>query len=485
MLLFETIFITPLPANVSLFAAGIASGWNSPTIPRLMAADSPLHVSSSTAAWLIQIPLLGEVLSSLPVAWLSDRLGPKHTLLLSVLPFTAAAALVSRADSLALLFGGRCLFGCAYGIVFTVLPVYLGEIASDRIRGLLVATQVVLFRSGILFTYALAPYVSIEAMACVTALAALVFLLAFVWMPDSPYFLLGHGDRQAARDSLQRLRGGLGLVDVELELDEIERTVRQCAVTTTKMGDGHSGCGVLRRTCAELLAADNRRCLVILLGTAAIVPLSGSEVVVEYAQRIFESIPETRAHCGLDAAQTSIVLAVVQLLAAVVGVCSVDWVGRKPLLIGSSAVAGLCTATVCAYFVHGSGARMAAAPGHGGSTEMAVLAVVALMLFQAAFNAGIDTVTYTLVGELFPANLKAQLSALYLVVVSLLTVAVGKLFQVTSDRWGSEWPFAVFSVCSFAFAAFAVWLIPETMGRSLADIRRELSGESRTDEEHR
>lgn len=454
-----------------MFAAGIASGWNSPTIPRLMVADSSLAISSATAAWLIQVPLLGEVLTSLPAAWFSDRLGPKHTLLLSVLPFIGAAALVASADSIVLLFCGRWLFGCANGIVFTVLPVYLGEIASDRIRGLLVGTQVVLFRSGILFTYALAPYVSIETMARLTVVPALIFLLAFVWMPESPYFLLEHGDRSAARKSLLRLRGRRDTVDVELELADIECTVRQDGMLV--MG---SNWELLRRKCAELVTVDNRRCLVILLGTAAIVPLCGSEVVVEYAQRIFESMPEAHVHSGLDAAQTSIVLAAVQLVAAVVGVCAVDRVGRRPLLIGSSAVTGLCTAVVCAYFVHSSAA---AADGSHGATEMAVLAVVALMVFQAVFNAGIDTVTYTLVSELFQGNLKAQMSAVYLVVVALLTVLVGKLFQVTSDRWGSEWPFAVFSLCSFAFVGFSSFLIPETMGRSLGDIRRELRGDDR------
>lgn len=471
-------------ANLAILAVGISAGWSSPTIPRLgvdptLAPICNFQISTSTAAWLIQMPLVGEVLVSLPTAFCAQRFGPKRTLLLCGPPLGFGALLVGMADNVALLFGGRLLSGIGTGIVFTVLPIYLSEIAGQRIRGVLCGAQTVLYKLGILVTFSLAPYLPLRHMAAISAVPAFVFALIFVYMPESPYWLIENGHRTAAAQSLKLLRGASSTADVQSELTDMEATVKKAPGRGAVAADGTeqpklSGFG--RAVFAELFSQDNRRSLWILLGTASIVPLCGSDVIQEYSQIIITAIPDARNVIRLDAAQTCIVLAAIQLVAAILGVCALDLLGRKPLLIGSSAAVGSCTAVVMIYFimVRIDGSAIGDGPISSTQETMAVLAVIALMMYQVAYNAGLETVMFTLIGELWPLNLKALLSASYVLVEGTIAATIGKLFQVVSERWGSELPFAVFSFCSFAFIVFVVRLVPETRNRSLGDIISEL-----------
>lgn len=410
------------------------------------------------------------MLGSIPSAYGTQRFGPKRTLLLSGPMLCTAALLVGSARNPAFLFGGRFLAGIGTGIVFTVLPIYLSEIAAQRIRGCLCGVQTVLYKAGILVAYVLAPYVSLQQMATVAGVPAIVFALFFALMPESPYWLLEIGDRTAAAQSLQRLRGG---DDVQTELADIERNVVQQLPVNGAGESKRTGFG--ETILSILFGAENQRSLWILVGTAAIVPLCGSEVLQEYAQIIITAIPTAGNMIRLDAVQTCILLAVVQLMAAIVGVCALDWLGRRPLLIGSAATLGCCTMVVMAYFtVQRWDDGLRALNEWRVEETMAVLAVVALIVFQAAYNVGLETVLFTLNGELWPLNVKALLSAAFVVVEGSVAVAVGKLFQVVSDRWGSDVPFAVFSMCSFAFIWFVWRLVPETRNRSLCDIQAEL-----------
>lgn len=320
---------------------------------------------------------------------------------------------IAFANNVAALFVGRLFFGLSYGFTFTALPVYLGEIASDRIRGFLSAMPSAVTKSGFMFVFSLAPFISITLMAWIAIVPVCLFVLTFMWMPESPYYLLGRKNRSAAMDSLQRLRRNR---DVEVELDMIE-------VIVLKSEDNQG-------TWSEILSVDNRKGLLAALGIAAIMPMSGSSAITDYSQMIFEKI-----NSNLDAVEASILLAAVQLISAVLGSCVVDVVGRKPLLLFSSMSMGLCTTVVTIYFyLERNGYDV---------SGLGWIPITVLMAFQIGFNIGLATVAFTLMAELFPKNLKSIANAMYMVASSFMDVVVSKLFQTVSDGWGSDLPFAV------------------------------------------
>lgn len=200
-------------------------------------------------------------------------IGRKSTLLIGAVPLLTGWIVIALAENVTSLFIGRIFFGFSYGFTFTALPVYLGEIASVNIRGFLSAMPSAMVKSGFLFVFTMAPFVSIKVMAWTATVPVCMFVGIFMWLPESPYYWLGRKNRVAAQESLARLRGHSNITD---ELDMMEVSVRK--------SEDNEG------TWMEMLSKDNRKGLFTALGLAAIVPLSGSSAITDYSQMIFEKI---------------------------------------------------------------------------------------------------------------------------------------------------------------------------------------------------
>lgn len=74
-------------------------------------------------------------LSPIPASYLADRIGTKRTLLLAAIPYIVGWVLVMLASNVATIYASRLISGLGYGIAYTAAPMYLGEIASDEVRG--------------------------------------------------------------------------------------------------------------------------------------------------------------------------------------------------------------------------------------------------------------------------------------------------------------------------------------------------------------
>lgn len=74
-------------------------------------------------------------ISPLPASYLADKIGTKKTLLLASVPYIIGWILIMLADNVATLYASRLISGLGYGIAYTAAPMYLGEIASDKVRG--------------------------------------------------------------------------------------------------------------------------------------------------------------------------------------------------------------------------------------------------------------------------------------------------------------------------------------------------------------
>lgn len=81
--------------------------------------------------------ILCSALTPIPSAYFADRFGRKTTLLLGAIPFILGWVLVIVAKSVAVLYVARMFSGLGYGIVYTVAPMYTGEIATNEVRGAL------------------------------------------------------------------------------------------------------------------------------------------------------------------------------------------------------------------------------------------------------------------------------------------------------------------------------------------------------------
>lgn len=81
--------------------------------------------------------ILCSALTPVPSAYMADKFGRKTTLLLGAIPFIIGWILIVTAKSVIYLYISRVFSGLGYGIVYTVAPMYTGEIATNEVRGAL------------------------------------------------------------------------------------------------------------------------------------------------------------------------------------------------------------------------------------------------------------------------------------------------------------------------------------------------------------
>lgn len=79
----------------------------------------------------------------------------------------------------------------------TVTPMYIGEIATDDLRGALGSFMQLFIVSGILYVYAIGPYVSYYALQYACLAIPVLFAVVFFFMPESPYFYIAKGNNNS------------------------------------------------------------------------------------------------------------------------------------------------------------------------------------------------------------------------------------------------------------------------------------------------
>ncbi|XP_059612694.1 uncharacterized protein LOC132259159 [Phlebotomus argentipes] len=427
-----------------MVTAAAVYGWTSPTLPKLTAEDSPIPTTADQSSWIVAFLSIGGVIGPIISFLIVDRIGRKITLLSATFPVIIGIILVLVANSPEVLYASRLFCGTTYGMAYAAMPMYLGEISSDKIRGSIGTLLTVMAKFGILYAYAIGPYVSISLLAWILMILPVLFVATFIWLPESPYFLLLKDRHEAAEKSLRWLRKS---EDVSEELKRMDGAVKKAKEN--------------RGTVRELFTRGNRRSVIICWGMAAAQQLCGSQAVIAYSQQIFEQVSS-----GLGGSESAIIMAVIQLVTASFSSSIVDRLGRRPLLLISTSGATICNTIVGLYFflLH-RGVNMDA---------HAWLPITAIMLFIIFYTVGLATVPFALLSELFPTNIKAIASASYAAFAGCIAFGVFKLYQVVSDNLGMYVTFWGFAVFTLFFVIFVYILIPETKGRPLDEILEDM-----------
>lgn len=372
------------------------------------------------------------------------RFGRKPTLIYGAAPIFIAWILIGTANNVPVLYVARILCGLTFGLCLSVMPMYLGEIASTKIRGALAVLITVMVQFGVLLAYSIGAYVSFSTLAFISLVPVVMFLISTIWLPETPYYLLKQKRPADARASLLALRGHS---DISIEYNAIEIAMQRSDASFRDL----------------FASRGNKRALIIIVGLTSIQVLCGSLSVIVYAETIFRKIESS-----IDASVLSIIFGAVQLIAATVAASIVDLIGRRPLLLISVIGTGVCNAIVGLYF------SLNAHQKYGDS--IAWIPIAAMMIFIICYFLGLATVIFSLLSELFPANMKKVGGAVYTIVSAMWAFIVNKMFQVVSDGLGIDVAFWCFAFFGLVFTPFVWFFVPETKGKNFDEITLELNG---------
>lgn len=96
--------------------------------------------------------ILSSAVSPVFTAYMADRVGRKSTLLFSAVPYMFGWIVIYQAQSVTAIYFSRIISGLAYGVAYTTAPMYLGEIASDNVRGSMTTLITVMSKVRLLIT---------------------------------------------------------------------------------------------------------------------------------------------------------------------------------------------------------------------------------------------------------------------------------------------------------------------------------------------
>nr|XP_060634378.1 proton myo-inositol cotransporter isoform X1 [Anolis sagrei ordinatus] len=285
----------------------------------LDAAWQELLVSGSVAAAALAAFLGGA---------LNGWLGRRASVLLASLAFAAGAALLAAAPGKHTLLAGRLVVGLGIGIASMTVPVYIAEVAPPHLRGRLVTINTLFITGGQFFAsvidgaFSYLPKDGWRYMLGLSAIPAVIQFFGFLFLPESPRWLIQKGQTQKARRILSRMRGNQ---TIDEEYDSIKNNIEE-----EEKEVGAAGPVIYRM----LTYPPTRRELIVGCGLQMFQQLAGINTVMYYSATIMQmsGVQNERLAIWLAA-----VTAFTNFIFTLVGVWLVEKVGRRKLTLGSLA----------------------------------------------------------------------------------------------------------------------------------------------------
>ncbi len=387
--------------------------------------------------------IIGCLFGSLFAGSLSDKFGRRTMMVITAILFIVSALGCSLTSSFLVFVISRMLGGLAVGSAAVLSPTYISEISPAEKRGTLVSYNQFAIVIGILLAYFI-DYALVgldngwRYMLAVPLIFGLLFLVfLFISFPESPRWLVKVGQSEKARGILERIGG------VSYAADELK------AIQATG-SEEKSDSGVHVKDLFK-----GRIGYVVLLGTllAAFQQITGINAVVNYAPAIFQ-----KTGVGTDTALLqSIIVGFVNFLFTLVAIRLVDRSGRKTLLTWGAA--GMTISLV--YLSIGFNA-----------SGLGVL--ISLLAYIAFFAASLAPVMWVVTSEIYPTRIRGVAMSFSTAVSWVFTLVVVQFFPWMLSNFGGPVSFGIFAFFSLAALLFIIFFIPETKGKSLEQIEKDL-----------
>ncbi|MFA7368140.1 MAG: MFS transporter, partial [Kiritimatiellales bacterium] len=267
---------------------------------------------------------------------------------------------------------------------------------------------------------------------------SLLFFIGSLLVPESPRWLIKNGKLEPARRILAKI-GGQAYADIEAA--DIQNTISSEEVQHVRFSD--------------LLVPKMRKILLVGIALAVLQQWSGINVLFNYAEEIYRS-----AGYGVNDIMFNIVITgAISLVFTLLAISMVDRFGRRILMLIGCAGIGLSHVLIGASYV----------------MKLKGLAVLLFTLSAlGCYSLSLAPITWVLISEIFPNRIRG---AAISVAVSALWIACFILtytFPILNGALGTAKTFWLYAAICFAGFFFVFTKVPETKGKSLEQIEREL-----------
>jgi SP family sugar porter-like MFS transporter len=373
--------------------------------------------------------LVGCLAGAMVAGAAADRYGRKPLLTTSAVLFTVSAIATGLFNDFILFNIARFIGGVGIGVASAMAPMYIAEVSPADIRGRMVSLNQMTIVLGILgaqiANMLLARDTSVAAnqmwnvawgwrwMFWAETLPAALFLVMSFFIPESPVY--------------QKLK----------------------AAAKPEYGRKQEA-GLL-----ELGQMKYRKVLLLGLVIAVFQQWCGTNVIFNYAQEIFAG-----AGFDVDGMFINIVITgIANVLFTIVALYTIEKWGRRTLMLMGAGGLGLIYLTLgtCYFF---------------GLTGIMMVALVVTAISVYAMTLG--PVTWTLLAEIFPHRIRGVAMAVCTFALWTGCCTLTFSFPSMNATLGSSGTFWIYSAICISAFIFLFRCLPETKGKSLEQLEREL-----------
>jgi len=431
------------PVRIALIAAlgGFLFGFETAVISG--AEKTIMELWSLSPFWLgftVASSLIGTVLGSLVVG-VPARIHGRKKVLLVIAGLYIISAIGCASISAWLLFVlFRFSAGVAVGASSVVGPMYISEISPAHLRGRLAGSFQLNIVAGIFIAY-LTNFLFVGMgddswrwMLGIMVVPAVLFGILLRTIPESPRWLILNNREAEAVPILQRLQ--------EKNVDAAITAIRD----SVKM---HQENLFQKRYAKPIIYA-------VLL--AMFNQLSGINAILYYAPRIFELAGFSKEQAYLQ----PVYIGAANLICTLLAMTVIDKFGRKTLLlIGSVGMIVFLGLTAYAFRDPAS---------LGGNVLIYLIGYIAFFGFSQG------AVIWVFISEIFPNAVRSQGGALGSFTHWIMAAIISWTFPiiVSGSVMGGFYSFVFYSVMMLLHLLFVWKMMPETKGRSLEEIQKEL-----------
>jgi len=403
-------------------------------------------ISTSSKEFIVSSLLIGAFAGSLIAGFVSNKWGRKKAMLVSAIVFATGAFLSSFSSNPLLLEISRFYLGIGVGTASFTAPLYLSEMAPEKIRGALISIYQLMITVGIVVAFSSDTLLSYgghwRMMLGIVAIPAVVMFIGISFLPRSPRWLLLVKKKDEAKKVLTKLRESEE--EIESEINDIE----------SSLNNKQKGFSFLLKN------PNYRKVLFLGIGLQAAQQFTGMNVIMYYAPKIFQLAGFTS---GTQAMWGTVIVGLTNVLATFIAIAFVDKIGRKPILFIGYSVMGISMLILGLMFHIGIKSEM-----------IQYTAIAVLLTFIIGFAMSAGPIIWVLCSEIFPLQGRDLGITISTATNWLCNAIVGLTFLSLLNGFGVDKTFWLYGFINLTFILVLIFFVPETKGVTLENIEKNL-----------
>lgn len=477
--------------------------------------SSQFELTSLEIGTVVGCAIVGVILALFFTGTFCERFGRRKVLIAIALTYSLSTIISSLAVNYPMLVVGRFIGGVAFASI-TVSAMYIGEIAPANTRGRFVSVNQLLITLGSLLAF-IVNYLLVKTMGSVSwidnenvwrlmlgfeLIPNIIWFSLLLTIPKSPRWLITQGRVEEAKEVFKKIAPAN-------EVDQLVLSVRQSIDEEAR----HNPVTQLKWLFSKPMSA----IVMIAVCYAVVQGASGMNAVLFYAPTVFEQIGMSVEDTFMQTITLGLVAVVFTLVAIT---CVENWGRRFLTLAGLTLIVVAHTSTWYGFknanYVLDDAAlvkieaqdvdvtrlqryvgktynndvelksdlaevySMKELPLVSGPVINSTIQIEAgfvlfgLFAFLAAFNMSIGPIMWVIFSEIFPNKVRSVALPFAALVQSFSSYCIQQFFPWQLENLGAANTFLNYGILAFIGLVVMIFILPETKGKSIEAIEREL-----------